>query len=407
MKCKKCGKELRFGTEQIGIDNKNIPIFHRMGYCDNCRTKIDVDATQYKQVNKNNKSKNGFYFLTTIIIIVILANCSCCVSCLNGKIENNNTSEYVEDGSTSEEEQTSDYSNIMVEEKYKQNFIDACIACGIDAEKVNSFSKIDNWENGERYTFYYNDVMHTVYFLDSSEVNSINYGANNDIKLYEYGYEPLNINDFEIDGGTYASLQIAAESVVKTNLNYPNTANFDWFTTGFCTRYYDYYILGCEFSAQNAFGAEERHSFRIDCIINGDKSDFIYYELDGVVMSGEPNVPVIEKIPINTILENEDGTIKIIEGIAGEYGKEDNFDGEMFIRYYIPSGKYTVTCDTRGSTFYIETIELHKEDGYDVATTIQKISFSSIEESYTIEIKDGECVSLTANSIIYLKPITE
>ena len=221
MKCKKCNSEIRFGTEQVGVDKQGIPIFHRMGYCDYCKTKFDVDITQYKHVNKkqNKTNKELSSAIGAVIIIFLLCGCfGSCVSCLNGINKNDNTSEYVENDSISEEEQLPDYSNIMVEEKYKQNFIDACIACGIDAEKVNSFSKIENWSNGERYTFYYNDVMHTVYFLDSGEVNSINYGANNDIKLYEYGYEPLNINDFEIDGGTYASLQIAAENVVKTDL---------------------------------------------------------------------------------------------------------------------------------------------------------------------------------------------
>lgn len=410
MKCKKCNSEIRFDTEQVGVDKQGIPIFHRMGYCDYCKTKFDVDITQYKQVNqKPNKSNNELSSAIGAVIIIFLL-CGCfgsCVSCLNGGNENNNTSEYVENDSISEEEQLPDYSNIMVEEKYKQNFIDACIACGIDAERVNSFSKIDNWGNGERYTFYYNDVMHSVYFVDSGEVNSINYAGNNDIKLYEYGYEPLDINDFEIDGLMYASLQIAAESVVETDLNFPDTADFHWLTTGFCTRRYNYYIIGCEFTAQNAFGVEETHSFRIDSIIIGDSSELVYYELDGNVMMGNPCVPEIEKIPLENYYPSADGTIKITEGIAGEYGKEDNFDGEMFIRYYIPSGKYTVTCDTQGSSMYIETIELHKEDGYDTATIIEKISFSSTEESYDVEIKDGECVSLTINSIINFKPITE
>ena len=76
------------------------------------------------------------------------------------------------------------------------------------------------------------------------------------------------------------------------------------------------------------------------------------------------------------------------------------FDGEEYLRYYIPSGKYNVKCNIRGG-FYIETIELHKEDGWDTATTISQIMMSAGEEK-EITIEDGQCISLIINTEIEL-----
>lgn len=43
MYCEKCGRQLRIGTERVGIDERNLPVIHRFGYCDNCRLKWDLD----------------------------------------------------------------------------------------------------------------------------------------------------------------------------------------------------------------------------------------------------------------------------------------------------------------------------------------------------------------------------
>lgn len=43
MKCNKCKQEMRIGTEQVGVDECGLPLFHRHAYCDNCMIKIDLD----------------------------------------------------------------------------------------------------------------------------------------------------------------------------------------------------------------------------------------------------------------------------------------------------------------------------------------------------------------------------
>lgn len=97
--------------------------------------------------------------------------------------------------------------------------------------------------------------------------------------------------------------------------------------------------------------------------------------------------------------------IILTDGELGDYGREDDFSGYKQIRYYVPAGKYAVSCQTRGSGFYIETIEKHLENGYETSDTIAEVKFSSVDEKYEIKIKDGECLFLIINSIIELEKI--
>ncbi|MCM1399397.1 MAG: hypothetical protein NC225_07960 [Clostridium sp.] len=97
--------------------------------------------------------------------------------------------------------------------------------------------------------------------------------------------------------------------------------------------------------------------------------------------------------------ENGEG-ILLSYGKEGEYGQYDLFDGEEYLRYYVPTGSYTVKCNIKGG-FYIETIELHKEEGWDTATTIEQIMVGAGEEK-DITIEDGQCISLIINTEVEL-----
>ena len=65
MNCPKCQCELRIVAEQTGVDGNNLPVFHRIAYCDYCATKTDLDdpnnntptveAPSYNQYNNDNE----------------------------------------------------------------------------------------------------------------------------------------------------------------------------------------------------------------------------------------------------------------------------------------------------------------------------------------------------------------
>lgn len=73
MKCKRCGNELRIGTEEVGIDTTKLPIFHRFGYCDICMTKLDLDLNynQIKREHKKSKMRKSFAITNLILFVLI------------------------------------------------------------------------------------------------------------------------------------------------------------------------------------------------------------------------------------------------------------------------------------------------------------------------------------------------
>lgn len=324
---------------------------------------------------------------------------------LETKEENEQQTVFEENNEITSSEESLTYDNITLPEKYKQYFIDACYSCNIDATKVKKIEKMSDCGSGERYSFVYNKHSHTAYLLDNGDIDSINYCGDTKVQLYKKGYAPLDINDFEIsDISIITSLQNIGKDVVTQYANYPKTLNFDWWTTGTYTRYKDYYIATCEFSCKNAFNVKESHKLRIDCTINDDGIISLQYaQIDSSKVYGEIALPEIERqeLEIGSIANTNDIVLEYDK--LGEYGQKDLFDGEEYIRYYIPNGKYKVTCETRGSMIWIETVALHKEDGYDTSDIISNVKFSSIDEEYEIDIQDGMCLSLTINSIVHLK----
>jgi len=59
MKCKKCGGETWIKPEEVGVDRNNVPIYHRIAYCDSCMLKFDLDADEFKQDVKMKESGFG------------------------------------------------------------------------------------------------------------------------------------------------------------------------------------------------------------------------------------------------------------------------------------------------------------------------------------------------------------
>lgn len=49
MNCYKCGKEMRVVPEQVATDEKGLPVYHRIGYCDFCMSKFDIDILEQQK----------------------------------------------------------------------------------------------------------------------------------------------------------------------------------------------------------------------------------------------------------------------------------------------------------------------------------------------------------------------
>ena len=68
MKCYKCGSEMRVVPEQVATDEKGLPVYHRIGYCDSCMAKFDIDIVE--QQNKKKKKQSILSILSVVFTLL-------------------------------------------------------------------------------------------------------------------------------------------------------------------------------------------------------------------------------------------------------------------------------------------------------------------------------------------------
>lgn len=146
---------------------------------------------------------------------------------------------------------------------------------------------------------------------------------------------------------------------------------------------------------------QEGPRYRIIC---SGKQYIVYsYDDNQVVSIRDNNSNTIYENKNLKIADAEDSDAIILKyDELGDYGKEDTFDGQKYIRYYIPKGKYEVKSLVKNSQFFIEGKKIYKNSsGYDESKTIDNISISK-GETKEISIDSNSCISLTINSNISL-----
>lgn len=263
------------------------------------------------------------------------------------------------------------------------NFAEACGEINLDVNQISGFSQIDDWASGNRYSFTYKNTEFLLYMLQSNYVSGINVGS---VHVYEDGKEPLNADDYLLDEATISSLEGMSEALVKQQLNYPDTANFDWWTTGSITRIQDYWILMANLTAKNALGQKETIEFRTDYKVNNGEGELAYFTMDGTTISGSENVPQINRGQAESKIKgSSDNAIILTESQMNEYGVEE--DG--IILYYLPAGKYTTKCLNKGMAFVCDPADDENAISY---------TFDSVGETKTIEIPEGWYIQLMINT---------
>lgn len=96
-----------------------------------------------------------------------------------------------------------------------------------------------------------------------------------------------------------------------------------------------------------------------------------------------------------------DYTIKY--GELGDFGKIDLYDGEEYIRYYLPAGDYTVVSPGGVmSGFYIEKTAIYKDGGWDNSDVVRDCTRMEANTPYDITVKSDECLSLVVGTTLYV-----
>lgn len=295
MNCSKCGNELRVDTEQVGVDDRMLPVFHRFGYCDKCMLKYDLDEqfSKEKQAQKNESKKENinkpFVFLGGLFIFF------CCVLAFCGK---NQDSKQTNTEIQSSTQQKTEYQSteIVTTESVKStdSFIDDFSKeTNLElSEKlfdilVNQigFSEIvfcENIEDTDNYSILANDRNLVVTVIDN---DFRIFKPNSDIVLYENGQLLMTNSDMEekiVDPDEAVVWFAIAQGIIEENLKNPKSADFPSHDEA------EYQVIGNIIAvrsfvyAENSFGAEVKSNWVVQFMLNEDESYVVnYIEIDG------------------------------------------------------------------------------------------------------------------------------
>lgn len=339
-------------------------------------------------------------FITIVVIVIFILIPTDSENTDNKKTTENTEQISENTESVVTENATDESSEDLSSDKISEQFKNALNEIGMDSSNVKNIDSLDDWASGSRYSFVYDGYRYVVYELDNGEIASI-CNDNLSVKIYERGYESLNYKDFEPDTSITQSLMDSAIEEVSKYITNETSLKSKLGTTSIY-RVYDYYSISGEVKAKNKVD-KETFSFTVDFEVKDGMHRCTYVSIDGSTAYGEQTIPEIKRKEIATedSTKGNDENIIISWNKMGSCGQKDLFDGDEYIRYYVPVGTYEVKCNVRGG-FFIETVALHKEDGYDTADTISQ---NMMESGDTIEItiEEGQCISLIMNTEIELK----
>ncbi len=301
------------------------------------------------------------------------------------------------------ESSKTEYSNIKgLNSKEKKNFISALKECSMEPSEVKYLKKSNDWSNGTRYSFSYKGDALWLYMYDDDTVSSINLSLGG-LHIYDEKYESLNYNNYYISEENAAMMKVLGEEQVGTYLKDKSSAKYTWNSY---QRTNEYFAIAGSVEAKNSFGQKVTSSTYVEFRMQSETLGVIYIEVENKAVYGSKQVPEIKRVERKKETGSEaSNTITLTDGALGEYGKYDTMDGKQYIRYYIPIGKYKATALVRNSMFYIDSIAIHKENGYDTPVSYATINLKNKGDSQNIEILDGQCISLVMGTKIKLEKI--
>ena len=304
------------------------------------------------------------------VILVFLSLCAC--------------------GSNSQSSQGRDVEqspNLVVDEETILGFYDILAEVGINESDIGEVTKIEDWQLGPRYSFSTHGTTVKVNCTPDGTIQSLNIGL--DVDLYKLGYEPCTIDNFIVDSDVKNAAIEKTQELVKACLNYPSTADFPWsdWSVG---RSFNWYSVSSRVTAKNAFGVESEIPFVAIFWVEGNSIRPIYLEVNSeIVRDDRGDYPLPERKEVEVPVQpSESGTIHIVDGQLGDYGKKVQLDSYEYEWYMVPAGKYEAVSNVKTCTVYVDKDEITRNSsGY---VEMQNVATYTWNYGETIEIEVGE-----------------
>lgn len=226
--------------------------------------------------------------------------------------------------------------------------------------------------------------------------------------IFKQGLEPYNVSDFIATDDEKIQLQINGEDTIKGYLNHPETADFHTMDWGFGKDHELYHVSG-SVTAKNSFDVKDRLQFSVVYHVEETLMTPVYISLgDSILLNDMENYPEAPRAEVEDFQESNSSIEKDIEkiegengifledGQLGEYGVEDNIDGEIYIDYYVPVGNYAVINLSSPCKVYV--IDNDSDEPVDTIELIKK-------GGDQLQIAENQHIELTMYAKVVLQPM--
>lgn len=414
MFCRKCGSQM--GNTKF-CPNCGTQAFLPTSPIEQSKQGQSYDYTQPRLYEKPKRKHIGLKVVGVLMALIVFSSILSSISKGFNEAASKETSESIK--ATSESIKATSVNSVITPTSNKSSgtlfseikdltlvsdFIQSCNQVGIDTSLVKDITQKGDWVGGPRYTFTYRGTTLILYCNTDSTVHSINII---NLKIYYRGYNPLNVNDYLVDIAKIAELQVYTQEYVKQALKYPKEAEFPWFDWGF-SRFGKIYAVSTTVTAKNAFNVESELNCYLEYEVSDTELMLKYFILDGKEMLGTKSAILEierEKQSGFTDSTSAENALYLVEGELGEYGKEVTIDGNKYIWYVLPVGKYDVTSKVSYCKVYLDKDKSVKNsDGYTEHVNVTTLEFTSGSGKQTLEIREGEHIFLTINARVELVP---
>lgn len=171
--------------------------------------------------------------------------------------------------------------------------------------------------------------------------------------------------------------------------------------TEYADKYSDFWF---DYLNDYAYGAR----YEAWCGSGDSKITLLVYEEKGAVSSiynrsdGDSVLIYQNEAEVAEVEQPTDGSIRIVEGVLGEYGREVTIPSETYgeytyIQYIIPYGTYTVKNESKFATVFV----VADDDSEDCRGSVQ---MTDTGETTQITVEEGTHIELSAKAEILLIP---
>lgn len=302
-------------------------------------------------------------------------------------------------------------SSLELAPQLKENMQAVLDQIGISYDAIADLQEAEAWHGGTTYQFSYKDLQWYVFCNVDDTVEVVTVGK--DIAVFSQDLGAYHIDDYIPDPDIKSQVESIAYDLLRGEFKAPEGEELpvvDWYADRTNNRYN---VIG-NIWVQTEAGEEEVWEFALSFEILKETNEIKlrYFTIgETLLLDALDQVSVPDRKPaveqVKTEIHVGENGFLLVDGELGEYGKEiEDTDGQKYIDYHVPVGKYLVTSKVPGCVVYVDDNEYYINDnGHIECKNISMTEFAAMDEQHEISVGENQHIILSYYATVVLEPI--